>query len=100
MMNDPNDPLWQELEAVEARDAARPAGADLQDSGCPICGKYDRLLNDGPEEWLVCDVHRLRWWYGSNWLSENWRQQDEAARARVRAELLGYEIVRRGATTC
>lgn len=42
--------------------------------GCPQCGRNDGFINVGRNHWFVCDLHKTKWWIGSNWFA-CWRSQ-------------------------
>jgi len=44
---------------------------------CPECGRQDGCVNVGEDHWLVCRVHRTKWWIGSN-LFSSWQEETEA----------------------
>ncbi len=68
------DSLWAELEAIEARDAARHDCCDFL-GGCPICGRTDACLNVGRETALSVGSKMARW------RDEDDRRRKVAARA-------------------
>jgi len=61
--------------------------------GCPECGKDDGYLNVNRDHWFVCDVHKRKWWVGSN-LFSYWREEDEAIWKKNSEKLAGYVDVR------
>ena len=61
--------------------------------GCPHCGNQDGFLNDGPDHWIVCDRHKVKWYVGSN-LFSGWQEEGEETRQRNRFKLAEYMEVR------
>jgi hypothetical protein len=53
-----------------------PVTTDEYFGGCPTCGKTDGYVNFGADHWFVCDVHRTRWYIGSN-LFSGWRDNPD-----------------------
>lgn len=61
--------------------------------GCPRCGRCDGYLYmNTREEWLKCDLHRVRWKWGEN-LTSAWRELDPSELARQHAKASTYRIV-------
>lgn len=44
--------------------------------GCPVCGSNASYLNVGPEHWMYCEAHKVKWFAGSN-LFSGWQQETE-----------------------
>lgn len=42
--------------------------------GCPLCDKNDGYLNAGPQHWVICKEHKIRWLHGEN-LFPDWKNQ-------------------------
>ena len=69
-----------------------------QDGGyfgwCPHCKNADGYLNVGRGHWYYCDVHKTRWWIGSN-LFSSWRfETEDEQRQKYEAKDFGsYEEV-------
>ncbi|MDB5637760.1 MAG: hypothetical protein JWP51_2668 [Bradyrhizobium sp.] len=60
--------------------------------GCPICHMTNGFLNSGSEHWFVCDVHRVKWYVGSN-LFSGWREETAEQRFRSLDKLTKYREV-------
>ena len=87
------DPLWRELEEIEA--AHRATGDERSDpyfGTCPHCDKGGVVLNVGPNHWLVCRDHGVKWCAGFNIFSF-WEHEDAATWASNARELEAYRDI-------
>jgi hypothetical protein len=66
-----------------------PAVEDDYFGGCPICGKYSRVLTVGDDHHFVCDRDLTRWSVGSN-LFSGWQHETEEVWRENAIELAGF----------
>lgn len=73
----------------EAEELSRELGPF---GGCPECGGEDGYLNVGRGHWFLCDLHRTKWFVGSN-LFSSCRYESEEVWAENAERLAGYQEV-------
>ena len=57
--------------------------------GCPHCHRNDGCINDGPDHWFICELHRTKWSAGSN-LFSSWRDETDEERLKARYRLMTF----------
>ena len=77
---------------TEERETFDPWRDDYEHFGvCPICGEAE-YVNVGGNHWLICSVHRVKWYAGYN-LFSCWQDEDESTWQRNARMLEQFGVV-------
>jgi len=60
---------------------------------CPRCGCEGELVNIGPDQWMVCDAHRVKWPLGRD-VIPGWDVETEQQWQHNHWRIAGYKKVK------